>query len=281
MFSLGIELSRAFWMAVASDALESGSPPPSLAATMIARESFEKSWPRLASAAPFLRLMVAHLLCPDMTLPPLVAALALTRPRDEPLVEPALARQLVEEAGVTGRVEIRLQDYRDLRGEQFDAISSVGMSEHVGHDKLDTYLATLRSALRPQGRLLNHAISSVGGSMLGPRSFVGRYVFPDGELIDVGDVVLEMERAGLEVRDVESLREHYARTLRCWVSNLESNWEKAVQLVGEPRAKVWRLYMAGSAVGFEDGGIAIHQVLGVVPTESGNAAMPATRRDWG
>ena len=193
----------------------------------------------------------------------------------------ALARQRVEEAGVSDRVEIRLQDYRDLRGQQFDAISSVGMSEHVGHDKLDTYLTILRSALVPQGRLLNHAISSPGGSTLGPRSFVGRYVFPDGELIDVGDVVLEMERAGFEVRDVESLREHYARTLRCWVSNLESNWEKAVQLVGEPRAKVWRLYMAGSAVGFEDGGIAIHQVLGVVPTESGNAAMPATRRDWG
>ena len=129
----------------------------------------------------------------------------------------ALARQRVEEAGVADRVEIRLQDYRDLRGEQFDAISSVGMSEHVGHDKLDQYFETLRSVLGPQGRLLNHAISSVGGSTLGPRSFVGRYVFPDGELIDVGDTVLAMERAGFEVRDVESLREHYARTLRCWV----------------------------------------------------------------
>jgi cyclopropane-fatty-acyl-phospholipid synthase len=192
----------------------------------------------------------------------------------------ALARQRVEEAGVTDRVEIRLQDYRDLAGEKFDAISSVGMSEHVGHDKLDTYFDALRAGLGPQGRLLNHAISSVGGSTLGSRSFVGRYVFPDGELIDVGDTVLAMERAGFEVRDVESLREHYARTLRCWVSNLESNWDEAVKLVGEPRAKVWRLYMAGSAVGFEDGGIAIHQVLGVVPTESGNAGMPATRRDW-
>jgi cyclopropane-fatty-acyl-phospholipid synthase len=192
----------------------------------------------------------------------------------------ALARQRVEEAGVADRVEIRLQDYRDLRGEQFDAISSVGMSEHVGHDKVDQYFETLRAALVPQGRLLNHAISSVGGSTLGSRSFVGRYVFPDGELIDVGDTVLAMERAGLEVRDVESLREHYARTLRCWVGNLESNWDQAVKLVGEPRAKIWRLYMAGSAVGFEDGGVAIHQVLGVLPSDTGNAAMPATRRDW-
>ena len=192
----------------------------------------------------------------------------------------ALARQRVEEAGVNDHVEIRLQDYRDLRGEKFDAISSVGMSEHVGHDKLDTYFETLRASLVPQGRLLNHAISSVGGSTLGSRSFVGRYVFPDGELIDVGDTVVAMERAGFEVRDVESLREHYARTLRCWVSNLEVNWDEAVTLVGEPRAKIWRLYMAGSAVGFEDGGIAIHQVLGVVPSETGDAAMPATRRDW-
>jgi cyclopropane-fatty-acyl-phospholipid synthase len=191
------------------------------------------------------------------------------------------ARQRVDDAGVTDRVEIRLQDYRDLAGEQFDAISSIGMSEHVGHGKIDQYFATLRSALVPQGRLLNHAISSVGGSTLGPRSFVGRYVFPDGELIDVGNVVLSMEAAGFEVRDVESLREDYARTLRCWVGNLESKWDEAVALVGEPRAKVWRLYMAGSAVGFEDGGIGIHQVLGVVRTDTGNSGMPPTRRDWG
>ena len=192
-----------------------------------------------------------------------------------------LARQRVEEAGVADRVEIRLQDYRDLSGESYDAISSVGMSEHVGHGKVDQYFTTLRSVLVSQGRLLNHAISSVGGSTLGSRSFVGRYVFPDGELIDVGGVVLAMERAGLEVRDVESLREHYARTLRAWVSNLDESWDDAVKLVGEPRAKVWRLYMAGSAVGFEDGGISIHQVVGVVPSESGNAGMPTTRRDWG
>src|SRR4051794_10292998 len=191
-----------------------------------------------------------------------------------------LARQRVADAGVTDRVEIRLQDYRDLSGEKFDAISSVGMSEHVGHGKLSTYLETLRSVLVPQGRLLNHAISSVGGSIVSSRSFIGRYVFPDGELIDVGKVVLAMEAAGFEVRDVESLREHYARTLRCWVANLESRWDEAVKLIGEPRAKIWRLYMSGSAVGFEDGGIAIHQVLGVIPTESGSSGMPATRRDW-
>ena len=191
-----------------------------------------------------------------------------------------LARRRVEEAGVADRVEIRLQDYRDLAGETFDVISSIGMSEHVGHGKIDQYFSTLRSALGPRGRLLNHAISSIGGSKLGRNSFVGRYVFPDGELIDVGKVVLAMEGAGFEVRDVESLREHYARTLRAWVANLESRWDEAVAMVGEARAKIWRLYMVGSAIGFEDGGVAIHQVLGVAPTKTGDAGMPATRDDW-
>ena len=111
----------------------------------------------------------------------------------------------------------------------FDAISSIGMSEHVGHEQARPVLRHApRACSSPQGRLLNHAISSVGGSKLGRTSFVGRYVFPDGELIDVGDVVLAMERAGFEVRDVESLREHYARTLRAWVANLEANWDEAV-----------------------------------------------------
>jgi cyclopropane-fatty-acyl-phospholipid synthase len=190
------------------------------------------------------------------------------------------ARKRVAEAGMSDRIEIRLQDYRDLTGEQFDAISSIGMSEHVGQGKLDRYFSTLRSVLVPTGRLLNHAISSVGGSKMGRTSFIGRYVFPDGELVDVGNVVLSMERAGFEARDVESLREHYARTLRGWVANLEASWDQAVALVGEPRAKIWRLYMAGSAIGFEDGGIAIHQVLGVVPTDAGAAGMAMTRHGW-
>ena len=154
------------------------------------------------------------------------------------------------------------------------------MSEHVGHGNLARYFELLRAALRPEGRLLNHAISSVGGSTLGRASFIGRYVFPDGELIDIGESVLAMERAGFEVRDVESLREHYARTLRAWVANLEASWDEAVALVGEARARVWRLYMAGSAIGFTDNGIAIHQALGVVPASDGTSGMPPTRRSF-
>jgi cyclopropane-fatty-acyl-phospholipid synthase len=188
-----------------------------------------------------------------------------------------LARKRVAEAGMADRVEIRLQDYRDLDGEQFDAISSIGMFEHVGSERTRHYFETARSLLGPGGRLLNHAISSQGGSKVGGRSFLGRYVFPDGELLDVGTVVLAMEAAGFEVRDVESLREHYARTLRAWVANLEARWEEAVSLVGVGRARIWRLYMAASAVGFDDGGVSIHQVLGVVPDPGGHAGMPPVR----
>ncbi|WP_405485700.1 class I SAM-dependent methyltransferase [Nocardia sp. NBC_00511] len=191
------------------------------------------------------------------------------------------ARKRVAEAGLSANIEIRLADYRDLRGEQFDAISSIGMFEHVGANRAAEYFDTLRALLRPEGRLLNHAISSIGGSKIRPRSFIGRYVFPDGELLDVGETVLAMERAGFEVRDVESLREHYALTLRAWVANLEADWDRAVALAGEGRARVWRIYMAASALGFEDGGLGLHQVLGVVPDDQGRSGLPATRRAWG
>jgi cyclopropane-fatty-acyl-phospholipid synthase len=191
-----------------------------------------------------------------------------------------LARRRVHEAGLDGRIEIRMQDYRDLVGEHFDAVSSIGMFEHVGTSNMDRYFETLCQLLNPTGRLLNHAISSVGGSRISRRSFIGRYVFPDGELIDVGEVVLAMERAGFEVRDLESLREHYAKTLESWVHNLQDTWARAVSLVGTRRARVWLLYMAASANGFLDGGISIHQVLGVKPGSEGVSLMPATRRAW-
>jgi cyclopropane-fatty-acyl-phospholipid synthase len=191
------------------------------------------------------------------------------------------ARDRVDAAGLGDQVDIRLQDYRDLRDPPFDAIASVGMFEHVGSAKSAEYFATMRRLLGPEGRLLNHAISSVGGSRIGPRTFIGRYVFPDGELIDVGRTVLMMEQAGFEVRDVESLREHYAKTLRAWVANLHRHWETAVAEVGVRRARVWELYMAASANGFDDGGISIHQVLGVVPGPGGRSGMPSTRSAWG
>lgn len=192
----------------------------------------------------------------------------------------SLERERVAEAGVTDLVDIRLQDYRDLRGETFNAISSIGMFEHVGKAHMAKYFSILYSLLEPQGRLLNHAISSVEGSKLSRRSFAYRYVFPDGELIDVGDAVQAMQTAGFEVRDVESLREHYAQTLRHWVSNLEEHRDDAVSLVGEARVRVWHLYMAASAVGFADGGLNVHQVLGIKLDHDGSSGMPSTRDGW-
>jgi cyclopropane-fatty-acyl-phospholipid synthase len=203
-----------------------------------------------------------------------VVGITLSTPQAE------LARQRVDEAGLGDKIEIRLQDYRKLGGETFDAVSSIGMFEHVGEKRMVEYFETLRGLLTPEGRLLNHAISARGGSKLGNRSFVNRYVFPDGELLDVGDVTKAMQRAGFEVRDVESLREHYATTLRQWVSNLETHWPQAIASVGEARARVWRLYMAGSVNGFEDGGLNLHQVLGVVPSSGGRSGMPRTRAGW-
>jgi cyclopropane-fatty-acyl-phospholipid synthase len=194
----------------------------------------------------------------------------------------AHVNRLIEARGLQGRVRMELRDYRDLDESQgYDRIASVGMFEHVGSAKSAEYFATMRRLLGPEGRLLNHAISSVGGSRIGPRTFIGRYVFPDGELIDVGQTVLMMEQAGFEVRDVESLREHYAKTLRAWVANLQRHWDTAVADVGVRRARVWLLYMAASANGFEDGGISIHQVLGVVPGPDGRSGMPSTRSAWG
>lgn len=193
----------------------------------------------------------------------------------------ALARRRVREAGLEDRIRILRRDYRDIGDERFDAISSIGMFEHVGESRLSEYFADLHALLRPGGRLLNHGISlPPGPSRFERHSFVERYVFPDGELHEVGKVVSAIQSEGFEVRDVESLREHYARTLRCWVANLEGDWDRAQRLVGPPRARIWRLYMAGSAVNFEAGRTSIHQVLAVRPSAEGLSAMPPTRASY-
>jgi cyclopropane-fatty-acyl-phospholipid synthase len=190
------------------------------------------------------------------------------------------ARRAVAEAGVADRVEIRLQDYRDVGGGPFDAISSIGMFEHVGLARLREYFQTLHSLLRAGGRLLNHGISrpASNGVRISRGGFIDRYVFPDGELHEVGSVVSQLQAAGFEARHVESLREHYARTLRAWVANLERSWDQVVAEVGPARARIWRLYMAGSALGFEAGHINVHQIL-AVPVGAGASGLPP-RPDW-
>jgi cyclopropane-fatty-acyl-phospholipid synthase len=190
------------------------------------------------------------------------------------------AEKAVAEAGLADRVEIRYQDYRDVRDGPYDAISSIGMFEHVGLSQLRVYFGGLRRLLRPGGRLLNHAIArppNAGRTRFQPNSFIDRYVFPDGELHEVGSVVSTMQGTGFEVRHVESLREHYALTLRAWVSNLEASWDEAVAEVGPGRARVWRLYMAASALNFEAGRTQVHQVL-AVRSDGGRSEMPLRPR---
>jgi len=195
-----------------------------------------------------------------------------------------LAKKRAAELGLGDRVEIRLLDYRDVNDGPYDAISSIGMFEHVGLSQLHAYFGRLQSLLRPEGRLLNHAIGRpatprdrlpvpLPPSPRSRRTFVQRFVFPDGELHEVGAVVSAMQQHDLEVRHLETLREHYALTLRAWARNLEDGWKDAVAMVGEGRARVWRLSMAAFAVGFEAGRIQVHQVLAVKAPE-GRSGLP-------
>jgi len=175
------------------------------------------------------------------------------------------ARWRVAEADLDGRVEVRVADYREVRDGPYDAIASVGMVEHVGLDMLRTYAQRLAALVRPGGRVLNHGIVRLAPAPRSDRTFIARYVFPDGELHPLSAVVAAFERAGLEVRDVEALREHYPLTLRAWGRNLARNREAAVAQAGEERERVWRLYMAGSALAFERGEIGVFQTLAVRP----------------
>lgn len=198
-----------------------------------------------------------------------------------------LAEKRIAEAGVADRVEVRLQDYRDIDDGPFDAISSIGMFEHVGLSQLETYFERCHALLKPGGRMVNHAIARpakqgeppwrAARARFARRSFIDRYVFPDGELHEVGTVVSATQQQGFEVRHEESLREHYALTLRNWVRNLEHNWDNAVAHSTVGRARVWRLYMAAAAVNFEDGNTQVHQVLGVKP-DGGRSGMPLRPR---
>ena len=189
-----------------------------------------------------------------------------------------LVRKRVAEAGLTDRVDIRVQDYRDVNDGPYDAISSVGMSEHVGREQLDHYVSQLHGLLRPGGRMLNHAISwNAGPTEDDPDSFLPRYVFPDGQMLSLSEVMTALEGGGFEVLDVEALRRHYALTLRAWVKNLEENWDEAVRLTTDGRARIWRLYMAASALGFEAGLTGVNQVLVQKP---GGQEPPLRLREW-
>ena len=190
-------------------------------------------------------------------------------------------QKAVADAGLSNLVEIRHQDYRDVDDGPYDAISSIGLIEHVGSRQLRSYADHLHQLLRPGGRLLNHGISRPPsatparpwGRQPRGRSFLYRFVFPDGELMEMGKVVSGLQEAGFEARHMESLREHYALTCRAWVANLEQHWDEAVAEAGVARARIWRVYMAGSALQFESNRANLHQVLAVKPDGS-RSGMP-------
>ncbi|MFF2774881.1 class I SAM-dependent methyltransferase [Streptomyces sp. NPDC058052] len=195
----------------------------------------------------------------------------------------AFARKRIAEEGLTDRVEIRVQDYRDVPDGPFDAISSIGMAEHVGAERYREYADLLHGLLKPGGRLLNHQISrrpEPDEEAYRVDAFIDAYVFPDGELAPMGRTLTTLEDAGFEVRDVEAIREHYALTLRRWVTNLEKEWGRAVRLTSPGRARIWRLYMAASAVAFERNRIGVNQFLAVRTPASGASGVPLRPREW-
>jgi cyclopropane-fatty-acyl-phospholipid synthase len=172
----------------------------------------------------------------------------------------ALARRRVEGAGVGDQVDIRVLDYRDLAGERFDAIASIGMVEHVGDEQIDVYARQLAALLRPGGRLLNHGIARLRHNDPPAGPFSERYVFPDGEPLHLSRIVLAIERAGLVTDHVEGFAADYAETLRHWARRLDERLHEAERLAGEERTRVWRLYLRAARNGFESGFTSVYQV---------------------
>jgi cyclopropane-fatty-acyl-phospholipid synthase len=191
----------------------------------------------------------------------------------------AWAQDAIKRDGLDAVAEVRWGDYRDVRDTGFHAVSSIGLTEHIGIRNYPAYFSFIRDKLLPGGRLLNHCITRRDNLSTDTGAFIDRYVFPDGELTGSGRIITEMQDVGLEVRHEENLREHYALTLKGWCHNLRTNWDECVREVGEGTAKVWGLYMAGSRLSFERNEIQLHQVLAVRPDEDGDAHFPL-RPTW-
>ena len=206
-----------------------------------------------------------------------VSALGITL--SEPQAE--LANERIGRAGLGDSCRVEVRDYREVEGRDvYDKLASVGMFEHVGEERLPEYFLRAHRLLRPGGVFLNHGISSNPNTPVrrGP-TFISRYVFPDGELVPIGTTLGAAEGRGFEVRDVESLREHYALTLGHWVRRLEARADEARRITDETTYRVWRLYMSGSAHGFRTGRLNVYQTLLLKP-DRGESGLPLTRADW-
>jgi cyclopropane-fatty-acyl-phospholipid synthase len=184
------------------------------------------------------------------------------------------AKEAIDREGLGDLAEVRHSDYREVVESGFDAVSSIGLTEHVGVRNYPAYFSFIRDRLRPEGRLLNHCITRPHNQRQMIGAFLDRYVFPDGELTGSGRIIAEAQDAGLEVMHEENFRLHYARTLTGWCHNLRDNWDACVAEVGEGTARVWGLYMAGSRLAFERNEIQLHHVLAVKTTEDGRDGFP-------
>jgi cyclopropane-fatty-acyl-phospholipid synthase len=192
------------------------------------------------------------------------------------------AHRRIEALGLGDLARVERIDYRDLGDRRFDGIAAIGMVEHVGRERLDEYFRVAYAALAPGGLFLNHGIVAQTRDGKGYRmgnDFIGRYVFPDSDLLSVDATLRAAEGAGFEVRDVENLREHYARTLRAWLSNLDRNRDSVLAATSEHTERVWRLYMTGSARNFSLGRMGLMQTLLAKPRDDGSSRIPPTRRD--
>ncbi|MHB9848598.1 class I SAM-dependent methyltransferase [Streptomyces krungchingensis] len=191
----------------------------------------------------------------------------------------AYVRGRIRERGLEHRVDVVCQDYRDIEGGAYDAVATVEMGEHVGDAEYPAFAAALRRLVRPQGRVLVQQMSR-GTIAPGGGAFIEAFIAPDMHMRPLGQTVGMLEDAGLEVRSVESLREHYVRTVEAWHRTLEDRWDDVVRLVGEETARVWRLYLVGGALAFEERRMGVDQILAVRPTAHGRSGLPATPRAW-
>ncbi|MFJ4692337.1 class I SAM-dependent methyltransferase [Streptomyces sp. NPDC088766] len=191
----------------------------------------------------------------------------------------AYVREQVRERGLEHRVEVVCQDYRDITGGAYDAVATVEMGEHVGDAEYPAFAASLHRLVRPRGRVLVQQMSR-GRKAPGGGAFIEAYIAPDMHMRPLGETVALLERAGLEVRSVESMREHYVRTINAWHRTLEERWEDVVRLVGVETARVWRLYLVGAALAFEEGRMGVDQILSTRPAPGGADDTPVTPGDW-
>jgi cyclopropane-fatty-acyl-phospholipid synthase len=184
----------------------------------------------------------------------------------------------VAERGLQGKVTVRLQDYREVSDGPYDAISTIEMGEHVGAENYDVYTATLYRLLAPRGRLLLQQMSRVDNP--GGGAFIESYIAPDMTMVPLGTTANNIEKAGFEIRDVHVMREHYVHTIRAWLDTFESRIEEVVAMIGEGQSRVWRLYIVGSALAFEENRMGVDQFLAVKPDVEGVSGIPRTRDEW-